>query len=198
MKRIVLPQAGIETLYGARDANLKHIESLFRVTIRTQGDELIVSGDSGDEQRVVKLFEQLRALLDAGTRSSNGDVKTAAQLFVENSDVDLRDYFVKGGPAQGQAPGTKRRVNPKSVNQRSYLDAIEQVRHRVRRRSGGHGQDLPGDGAGGAATCWRRRSAGSSWRARRSRRARSSASCPATCRRRSTRTCGRCTTRSTT
>ena len=54
MKRIVLPQAGIETLYGARDANLKHVESLFSVGIRTQGDELIVTGDAADEQRVVQ------------------------------------------------------------------------------------------------------------------------------------------------
>jgi phosphate starvation-inducible PhoH-like protein len=49
-------------------------------------------------------------------------VKTAAQLLVENADLDLRDYFLKGGQRQG----TRRRVNPKSVNQRKYLDAIEQ------------------------------------------------------------------------
>ena len=46
MKKIALPQEGIETLYGAHDANLKHIESLLGVAIRTQGDELIVEGES--------------------------------------------------------------------------------------------------------------------------------------------------------
>src|ERR1044071_2735668 len=127
MKRIVLPQAGIETLYGARDANLKHVEALFRVGIRTQGDELIVSGDAADEQRVVKLFEQLSGLLEDGYSLVNGDVKTAAQLVSQNPSVDLRDYFARGGPSQGGQAGqlTKRRVNPKSVNQRRYLDAIE-------------------------------------------------------------------------
>jgi phosphate starvation-inducible PhoH-like protein len=127
MKRIVLPQAGIETLYGARDANLKHVESLFKVAIRTQGDELIVSGDGGDEQRVVKLFEQLTGLIEDGYSLVNGDVKTAAQLVLQNPSVDLRDYFARGGPSQGGQAGqvTKRRVNPKSVNQRRYLDAIE-------------------------------------------------------------------------
>jgi phosphate starvation-inducible protein PhoH and related proteins len=127
MKRIVLPQAGIETLYGARDANLKHVESLFKVAIRTQGDELIVNGDSGDEQRVVKLFEQLTGLIEDGYSLANGDVKTAAQLVSQDPSVNLRDYFGRGGPAQGSQAGqvTKRRVNPKSVNQRRYLDAIE-------------------------------------------------------------------------
>jgi phosphate starvation-inducible protein PhoH len=42
VKKISLPQEGIETLYGAHDGNLKHIESLLGVEIRTQGDELIV------------------------------------------------------------------------------------------------------------------------------------------------------------
>ena len=127
MKRIVLPQAGIETLYGARDANLKHVEALFRVGIRTQGDELIVTGDAADEQRVVKLFEQLSGLIEDGYSLVNGDVKTAAQLVSQNPSVDLRDYFARGGPSQGGQAGqvTKRRVNPKSVNQRRYLDAIE-------------------------------------------------------------------------
>jgi len=125
MKRIALPQAGLETLYGAHDANLKHVESLFRVGIRTQGDELIVSGDAADEQRVVKLFEQLRALLEDGYPLANGDVKTAAQLVSQNSGVDLRDYFARGGPGPQGGQTTKRRVNPKSLNQRRYLDAIE-------------------------------------------------------------------------
>ena len=122
MRKIALPQEGIETLYGARDANLKHIESLLNVDIRTQGAELTVLGDPGSEQRAQLIFDQLRMLMDAGYTLANGDVKTAAQLLVENAEVDLRDYFLKGGHRQG----TRRRVNPKSVNQRKYLDAIEQ------------------------------------------------------------------------
>jgi phosphate starvation-inducible PhoH-like protein len=122
MRKIALPEAGIETLYGARDANLKHIESLLNVDIRTQGAELTVQGDPAAEQRAQLIFEQLRMLIDEGYTLANGDVKTAAQLLVENADLDLRDYFLKSGQRQG----TRRRVNPKSVNQRKYLDAIEQ------------------------------------------------------------------------
>jgi phosphate starvation-inducible PhoH-like protein len=122
MRKIVLPEDGIETLYGAHDANLKHIESLLDIDIRTHGSELTVEGDPASEQRAQRIFEQLRTLMNEGYTLANGDVKTAAQLVMENEDVDLRDYFLKGG----QRAGTKRRVNPKSVNQRKYLDAIEQ------------------------------------------------------------------------
>jgi phosphate starvation-inducible PhoH-like protein len=122
MKKIALPEEGVETLYGARDANLKHIEALLNVDIRTQGAEVTVEGAPEAEQRAALIFEQLRSLMDEGYALGVGDVKTAAQLLVENASLDLRDYFLKGTQRQG----TKRRVNPKSVNQRKYLDAIEQ------------------------------------------------------------------------
>ena len=122
MRKIPLPQEGLETLYGAHDANLKYIESLLDVEIRTQGDELIVEGDRADEQRVEQIFDRLKGLLDDGHVFANGEVKTAAQLLVDNPNVDLRDYFSKD---QKQPQGTKRRVNPKTVNQRRYLESIE-------------------------------------------------------------------------
>ncbi|MBI4265211.1 MAG: PhoH family protein [Acidobacteria bacterium] len=122
MKKIALPEAGLETLYGPRDANLKHIESLLDVEIRTQGSELTVEGEPAAEQRAALIFDQLRMLRDEGYTLANGDVKTAAELLVENDGLDLRDYFLKSTQRQG----TRRRVNPKSVNQRRYLDAIEQ------------------------------------------------------------------------
>jgi len=124
MKKIALPQEGIETLYGAHDGNLKHIESLLGVAIRTQGDELIVEGEKAAEQRVERIFDQLKSLMAEGYELRNGDVKTAARLVADDGGVNLRDYFLKDG--QKQPEGTRRRVNPKSTNQRRYLDAIEQ------------------------------------------------------------------------
>jgi phosphate starvation-inducible PhoH-like protein len=127
MKKIAVPQEGIEVLYGPHDANLKHIESLMDVEIRTQGDELIVEGTRGSEQRVERLFEQLAQLRDSGYELASSDVKTAAELVVDDPHVDLRDYFSKEGPsAARQAQGTRRRVNPKSANQKKYLELIEQ------------------------------------------------------------------------
>ena len=121
MKKITLPEEGIETLFGSHDANLKHIESVLDVRLSTQGAQLIVEGGKAEEARVATIFEQLQQLREAGYELTNGDVKTAADLIVENADLDLRDYFLKGGQKQAG----RRRVNPKSVNQRRYLDAIE-------------------------------------------------------------------------
>jgi phosphate starvation-inducible PhoH-like protein len=124
MKRIPLPQRGIETLYGAHDANLKHIAALLDVEIRTQGDELIVSGDTVGEQKVERLFGQLAGLLESGYALEASDVRTAADLVVDDPHVDLREYFMRD-VATARTQGTRRRVTPKSPNQKKYLDAID-------------------------------------------------------------------------
>jgi phosphate starvation-inducible PhoH-like protein len=122
MKRITVPEEGIETLFGSYDENLKHLESLFNVRIRTQGHELLVDGDSPNLERVDRVVGQLSSLMRDGYKLSNADVKTASALVAQDDSVDLRDHFLKGALT---AAG-KRRVAPKTVTQRRYLDAIEQ------------------------------------------------------------------------
>src|SRR5438067_8456135 len=122
MKRITVPEEGIETLFGSYDENLKHLEALFNVRIRTQGHELLVDGDAPGLDKVDRVVGQLSSLLKDGYKLSNTDVKTASSLVAQDESVDLRDHFLRGS----LTPGGKRRVAPKTVNQRRYLDAIEQ------------------------------------------------------------------------
>jgi phosphate starvation-inducible PhoH-like protein len=122
MKRITVPEEGIETLFGSYDENLKHLESLFNVRIRTQGHDLLVEGESANLDKVDRVVGQLSSLMRDGLKLSNSDVKTASDLVAQDTLVDLRDHFLKGSLT---AAG-KRRVAPKTVNQRRYLDAIEQ------------------------------------------------------------------------
>jgi len=123
MRKVTVPEAGVSTLFGAYDDNLRQLESLLNVRIRTQGHELMVEGDAGSTARVARLIEQLGGLMTEGHAISDKDVKTAAQLIAEDADVDLRDHFLKDG--QIRTAG-KRRIAAKSANQRRYLDAIDQ------------------------------------------------------------------------
>jgi len=110
-------------MFGSYDENLRHLESLLNVTIRTQGHELIVEGLPDDTSRVAELVSQLSALISEGHALTVRDVKTAAQLIAEDPRVDLREHFLKGGQIRQAG---KRRITAKSANQRRYLDAIEQ------------------------------------------------------------------------
>jgi len=122
MRKISVPEDGVETLFGSYDENLRQLESTFGVRISTQGHDLLVEGAPADEARVERTVNKLTALMREGYRVANGDVKTAAQLVSENADVDLKDFLVKG-PARAAG---KRQIAPKSVNQRRYLDAIDE------------------------------------------------------------------------
>ena len=121
MRKITIPDEGVESLFGPYDENLKHLEGQFGVRIRTNGHELIVEGEAADVGRAEKVLEQLAALIRGGYKMSKGDVKTASQLIVQDETVELGDYFLKGA----SRTSGKKQVMPKSVNQRRYLEAIE-------------------------------------------------------------------------
>src|SRR5688572_12884095 len=96
MKRLMIPQEGIETLFGSYDENLKHLESVFNVRIRTQGHELLVDGNPGGEENVERVVSGLTSLLKEGYKLSNADVKTASDLVAQDQSIDLREHFLKG------------------------------------------------------------------------------------------------------
>ena len=121
MRKVTVPDEGAESLFGTYDENLKHLETLFTVRIKTTGNELIVEGDAADVARAERVLDQLTSLIEGGYKLGKGDVKTAAQLVSQDENVDLADYFLRGA---ARTSG-KRQVLPKSVNQRKYLDAIE-------------------------------------------------------------------------
>ena len=94
MKRITVPEEGIETLFGSYDENLKHLESLFNVRIRTQGHDLLVEGESPNldkvdrEDRVEKVLRAVDLwdarnkrtwLMSGGMRKKVEDCKVLAQ-----------------------------------------------------------------------------------------------------------------------
>jgi phosphate starvation-inducible PhoH-like protein len=122
MRKIAVPEEGIETLFGSYDENLRFLESFLNVKIRTQGQDLLVEGDAPAVAKVERIVSGLSSLIRDGYRLTNGDVKTASQLVAENDAIELRDYFLK----EAARPVGRRQVAPKSVNQRNYLDAIEQ------------------------------------------------------------------------
>jgi phosphate starvation-inducible PhoH-like protein len=122
MRRVAMPDEGIETLYGSLDENLRSLESALKVRVKTSGHDVIIEGGAEELARAERVFEQLANLLRDGYRFGRGDVKTAAQLIAHNPNVELQEYFLKGS---ARTAGRKQ-VSPKSVTQRHYLDAIDQ------------------------------------------------------------------------
>jgi phosphate starvation-inducible PhoH-like protein len=116
-------------VFGPFDKHLKCLEHLFRVRFQTDGSALLVTGDAGNLAKTKCVIEQLAGLLTEGYHFSERDVERAASLVDEDVTVDLRDFFLRGSPRDSGKRtvlgSDKKLFQPKTINQRRYLDAIE-------------------------------------------------------------------------
>jgi phosphate starvation-inducible protein PhoH and related proteins len=112
----------MEALVGPLDENLRNIESLFSVTIRTHGSEVIVDGAPADATRAERVIVQLAEMLRDGHTITGADVKTAARLVADDAKVEVKEYISKEAALQSG----KKQIVAKSINQKRYLDAIDQ------------------------------------------------------------------------
>jgi phosphate starvation-inducible PhoH-like protein len=121
-RAIALPDDSVEALFGPYDENLRFIESVSGVRVATQGHDLQLSGEPAAVARVEHLITRLLGLQQDGYHLSNGDVKTAAELLMQDPAADLRDFFLKATLRPG---GGRRTVSARSLNQKRYIEAIE-------------------------------------------------------------------------
>jgi phosphate starvation-inducible PhoH-like protein len=121
-RSISLPDDRVEALFGPYDENLRFIESVSGVRLSTQGHDLHLAGEPAAVARVEQLIGRLVELQKGGYQLSNGDVKTAAELLMQDPAADLRDFFLKTTLRPG---GGRRAVSARSLNQKRYIEAIE-------------------------------------------------------------------------
>ena len=121
MRRIAVPERGAEVLFGVHDENLRFLEDTLEVRIRGNGAELLVEGEAEAENAVGQIFEQLDGLARDGYSLSPGDVRLAGRVIGQDPEAKLRDYLLASA-----VRGGKKVVIPRSLNQRLYLESIDE------------------------------------------------------------------------
>ena len=121
MKKIELPPRGLETLFGVHDQNIKFLESLLDVRVNARGQEITVDGDPKDVMTVERILEDFADLFHEGNSFTDKELRDAFKQIAEDRAYSLRDYFTKAR----FNPSGKKQVAPKSVNQRRYIEAIQ-------------------------------------------------------------------------
>jgi phosphate starvation-inducible PhoH-like protein len=114
---------GIEPLYGTRDENLRLMEDGLQVTIDLRSDAIEIGGSSESVEQVTRIFADFEALRKSGVTLQNGELKGMLRLVIADPDVTLRSLVESG---KQRSAGVKRMVQPRSPNQRKYVEAIEQ------------------------------------------------------------------------
>ncbi len=121
MKKNIEIGQKIETLFGTRDENLHLMEAGFNVTIDLKADSVEIEGAPGDVSRVEQVFADFDHLLRAGHQFSNGDLGSLLRVVTADPAITLRSLAEAGR----QRSFGKRQMQPKSLNQRRYVEAIE-------------------------------------------------------------------------
>ena len=188
---IIVPNEVAAELAGVTDGVLDSLRDRLGCSISLRGNKLTLDGEGERVAEARAVVDELVELVEGGHAIGPDTVGAVAAAL--DQAADIRDIFED---VVWRHRGKK--IAPKTVVQKRYVDAIRCEHGHVRDRPGGNGQDVPRDRAR------RRRAEREAGRPPHPhpprRRGGRAARLPAraTCSRRSTRTCGRCSTPSTT
>jgi len=113
----------LEPLFGTRDENLRLMEDSLGVRIDLRSDAVHVEGPEEGVTRVQRIFLDFEALRKQGINPHNGELNGMLRLVVADAATTLRSLADSG---KQRSAGVKRTVQPRSINQRKYVEAIEQ------------------------------------------------------------------------
>ena len=121
MKKNIEIVPNIQKLFGIRDENLQVLESGLNVAIDLKSDSVQIEGAARDVARAEQIFTDFDHLGGAGQEFSDSDLSSMLRVVVADNTTTLRGLADAGK----QRSFGKRQVQPKSMNQRRYIDAIE-------------------------------------------------------------------------
>jgi len=121
MKKNIEISPNIETLFGTRDENLRVLETGLNVRIELRSDAIQIEGELENVNRAEKVFSDYDHLHRGGHVFQNGDLGDMLRVLTKDQTATLRGLAEAGR----QRSFGKRTVQPKSINQRRYLEAIE-------------------------------------------------------------------------
>ena len=107
-------------LVGARDELLKLIEAAFDTKILVRGNEIVITGEPAETERVSKLFEELLSLLDQGHVLTTDAIGRSIEIV--KSQEDARPSEVLGDTVV--VTHTGKPIRPKTIGQKAYVDSI--------------------------------------------------------------------------
>jgi phosphate starvation-inducible protein PhoH and related proteins len=108
-------------LLGPRDELLKIMEARLDSEIHVRGNEITVTGEPGDNALAIRLFEELVQLMQSGHDLTPDSVSRT--LGILQADTEQRPAEVLSLNILSRRG---KNIRPKTVNQKRYVDAIDE------------------------------------------------------------------------
>jgi phosphate starvation-inducible PhoH-like protein len=121
--RIVVPSdVQMVSLLGARDEILRAVERAFsRADVHVRGNEITVTGPFGEVALVERLIDELIAVLGAGQPLTVDAVERSVGMLRQQTSERPADVLTLN-----ILSNRGRTIRPKTLNQKRYVDAIDQ------------------------------------------------------------------------
>jgi phosphate starvation-inducible PhoH-like protein len=111
-----------KTLFGERNESLERLEQLAGVKIHARGQEVRIDGAEPDVELAGRVLRELFDLIQSGHPIFADDMQHAYAILAGNERAHLKDVFLD----TIYVAADKRRVAPRSLNQKRYIDAMRE------------------------------------------------------------------------
>ncbi|MDX6220306.1 MAG: phosphate starvation-inducible protein PhoH [Frankiales bacterium] len=119
--KIVVPEAlSMVALLGSRDELLQVIENALVSDVHVRGNEITITGSAADNAIATRLFDALLALLEAGQPLTADAVERSLAMLTGGGNERPADVLTLN-----IVSNRGRTIRPKTVNQKRYVEAID-------------------------------------------------------------------------
>jgi phosphate starvation-inducible PhoH-like protein len=107
-------------ILGHHDEYLRLVSEQFDSRIISRGDELVITGETEEVERITKLFSELLYLYREGNPVTSHDVRYSIRMLKEGEEDNLHQLYADTVLVTVRG----RHIKPKTLGQRRYLEAI--------------------------------------------------------------------------
>ncbi|MFH1866357.1 MAG: PhoH family protein [Candidatus Eisenbacteria bacterium] len=121
-QRISVEDIDAVQLYGRNDVNLRLIHDSFDARVTARGGEITIEGDDEEVAQVEKVLTEMANLVRRGRTVKREDVSYAIRMVTSDHAEELSQFYADGA----RFKGLKKPVEPKTIGQKKYVDAMQQ------------------------------------------------------------------------
>ena len=120
--KIVVPDSqSMVALLGSRDELLQVIEQVLVSDVHVRGNEITITGSAADNALATRLFDALLALVDNGQPLTADTVERSMAMLSGSANERPAEVLTLN-----IVSNRGRTIRPKTVNQKKYVDAIDE------------------------------------------------------------------------
>ncbi len=121
LSQLIFEDSGVaKNLFGEYNINLKLIEKALGINIHIRGNRISIQGPDPKVSQAEKLLTELYELMQNGHPLSSSEIKQALRISNSDPQVNLKEIFSDTVYVSSK----QRRIAPRSLMQRKYVEAI--------------------------------------------------------------------------